>query len=98
MGHILISTPVQAVYTHTYPAYYTIQYYCYERVCGYLYNILYICVQYKRAEEMTAERKRSDETTPVLTDALALYIYAHIHRRIIRIRYTSRIRCSNVLL
>lgn len=29
---------------------------------------------YKRAEEMTAERKRSDETTPVLTDALALYI------------------------
>jgi len=32
----------------------------------------YIYIYNKRAEEMTAERKRSDETTPVLTDALAL--------------------------
>lgn len=31
-----------------------------------LYNITY-------TEEVTAERKRSDETTPVLTDTLALY-------------------------
>jgi len=65
-------TGTHIVYTYTYS------------IILYYYNIIvmnecvgiyvYMYTIYKRVEEMTAERKRSDETTPVLTDALSLYI------------------------